>query len=465
MRRSPWPILLLALLSGLIFVFLVPPWQHYDEPNHFEVVWLAAYKPGWPQEGDFDRAMRVATLESMIEHDFFRGMDAVPSLNAEKPSIGAVPQIGDAPLYYWLAAWPLKLFSPLEVTTQLYAARIVSLLLFVSTVYLAWATIRLLVSEDSPLRWMVPAFFVALPAFVDIMTAVNNDVAAIATLTLFIYAATYLMIRGWHWQHFLLLFLASVLCILAKRTVFFVIVLIPIVLLFTFFQRKKQRWAWLLLTVGGILALAASFRYGDAAAWYRRTPQAPVTRALTAEAPLDTAALRLHIENNEPSYQLMQFLPTETVPEIAGQTVTLGAWMWSTAPVKIQAPRIIFIGKATPPISQGEPQISLDTTPRFFTWTFEIAVDSGKRAWVQFGPAAEAPSTPADVYIDGTILAVGNFFSNHGAGTVITWVNNNGAIRRAHPAGIGSVSILADDAVLDDTNIFCYPLCIKLLRD
>lgn len=414
MQRSPWPILLLALLSGLVFVFLVPPWQHYDEPNHFEYAWLVAHKPGWPQEGEFDREMRVATLQSMIEHNFFRGMGFTPSLESEEPWIGAIPQIGDSPLYYWLAAWPLKLFSPLEITTQLYAARMVSLLLFVLTVYLAWATTRLLVSKDSPLRWMVPAFFIALPAFVDIMTAINNDVAAIVAFTLLLYTATYLIVRGWHWQHFLLLLLAGVLCILAKRTVFFAIVLIPIALLFAIFQGKKTRWAWLLIAVGGTLAFVASFRYGDAAAWYRRTPQQLVTRAIPADSPFDsnTAVLRLQIANNDPSYQLLQFLPTETVPKLAGKTVTIGAWMWSTASVNIQAPRLILINKATPPISQGEAHITLEPTPRFYTWTFDVPVDSGKRAWVQFGPAIEAPTTSTEVFIEDAILTIGDYFGN-----------------------------------------------------
>ena len=232
------------------------------------------------------------------------------------------------------------------------------------------------------------------------MTAVNNDVAAIAAFTLILYAASYLIVRGWHWQHFLLLLLAGILCILAKRTVFFAIALIPIAFLFAVFQGKKQRWAWLLIAVGGTLAVFASFRYGDAAAWYRRTPQQTVTRAIPANSPLEsnTAAFRLQIESNDPTYQLFQFFPTEIVPELAGQTVTLGAWMWSTAPVKMQAPRIILVGKATPPISQGEPQINVDTTPRFFTWTFDTPADSGKRAWVQFGPAVEVPATSAEVF-------------------------------------------------------------------
>jgi hypothetical protein len=409
MQRTRWPLLLLAFIIGLVFVFLVPPWQHYDEPNHFEYAWLVAHRPGWPQEGDFDREMRVATLQSMIDHNFFRGMDGdIPPHDVPEPWIGPIPQIGDPPLYYWLAALPLRFFPPLEVTSQLYAARLVSLLLFLGTVYLAWETTRLLVAKDSPLRWMVPAFVVALPAFVDIMTAVNNDVAAVAAFMLFIYAATFLIMRGWRWTHIFLLLLAAGLCILSKRTVFFTVVLIPIVLLFTILQGKKQRWAWLILAVIGVLAFAASFRYGDAAAWYRRTPQQALTR-FTAEDLHSSAAFRLQIENNDPSYQLVQFLPTESVPKLAGQTVTLGAWIWSEGSVNLRAPRIVLVGKNAPVLLQGDQQITLQRTPHFYRWTFRLPEDPGERAWIQFGPAAENPASPTEVFLDDFVLVIGDF--------------------------------------------------------
>ncbi|HEY80691.1 MAG TPA: hypothetical protein G4O05_06380, partial [Caldilineae bacterium] len=50
-------ILLLALLNGLLYLFLVPPWQHYDEPGHFEYAWLIADRGRLPQAGDYDPAM------------------------------------------------------------------------------------------------------------------------------------------------------------------------------------------------------------------------------------------------------------------------------------------------------------------------------------------------------------------------------------------------------------------------
>jgi hypothetical protein len=47
-----------ALFHGLIYGFLVPPWQDYDEPNHFEYVWLIANRIRMPRKGDYDQVMR-----------------------------------------------------------------------------------------------------------------------------------------------------------------------------------------------------------------------------------------------------------------------------------------------------------------------------------------------------------------------------------------------------------------------
>ena len=42
-------LLVLALLRGLVYLALLPPWQHYDEPTHFEYVQLIAERKKLPQ--------------------------------------------------------------------------------------------------------------------------------------------------------------------------------------------------------------------------------------------------------------------------------------------------------------------------------------------------------------------------------------------------------------------------------
>jgi len=63
------PLLLLlvtvALLRGLLYLAVVPPWQHYDEPTHFEYVRLIAERGRLPHPGDYDLEMRRAIAVSM----------------------------------------------------------------------------------------------------------------------------------------------------------------------------------------------------------------------------------------------------------------------------------------------------------------------------------------------------------------------------------------------------------------
>src|SRR5512142_944331 len=75
-------VLLIALCQGLLYLCLQPPWQHYDEPTHFEHAWLLAHHPGLPQIGSEDPAMRRDVLASMIEHGFFKTIPA-PALLAD----------------------------------------------------------------------------------------------------------------------------------------------------------------------------------------------------------------------------------------------------------------------------------------------------------------------------------------------------------------------------------------------
>src|SRR5512147_1989311 len=108
-----YQFLLIALMVGLtfgtLFVFLMPPWQHYDEPNHFEYVWLIAKQGKLPSPDDYDQSMRKAVATSMINHGFFKGMTP-PDLNlADGPIwIGTYSQLTNLPLYYIVAAIPLR---------------------------------------------------------------------------------------------------------------------------------------------------------------------------------------------------------------------------------------------------------------------------------------------------------------------------------------------------------------------
>src|SRR5688500_2673432 len=64
-------VLVFALLNGLAYLFVVPPWQHYDEPTHYEYVRLIVDRNRLPAVGDVDYPLRREIAASMIETGFF----------------------------------------------------------------------------------------------------------------------------------------------------------------------------------------------------------------------------------------------------------------------------------------------------------------------------------------------------------------------------------------------------------
>src|SRR3954453_23899232 len=80
-------ILLVALIQGLLYLSLQPPWQHYDEPTHFEYAALIAQIGRLPHPGDENMAMRRDIAASMAEHQFFRNVPN-PGLLGDNAWIG-----------------------------------------------------------------------------------------------------------------------------------------------------------------------------------------------------------------------------------------------------------------------------------------------------------------------------------------------------------------------------------------
>lgn len=133
-----WVILFIAALNGLVYVFLVPPWQHYDEPGNFEYVWLMANLNHKPEIGVYNQEMRREMAASMVEHNFFRGMNGIPNLIAMNEGVWiGIAQLNDPPLYYFIASLPLRLLAHVDITLQLYLTRLVSWGLFLLTILIA----------------------------------------------------------------------------------------------------------------------------------------------------------------------------------------------------------------------------------------------------------------------------------------------------------------------------------------
>ncbi|MBN2549979.1 MAG: glycosyltransferase family 39 protein [Anaerolineales bacterium] len=398
--------LIVALIHGLVYIVLVPPWQHYDEPNHFEYAWLAAHLDHWPVEGDFDPEMSRAVVQSMVEYGFFKGMDYQPDFESDQPiHIFGYAQFSEPRLYYALASLPLRWLQFDRVDLQLYSVRLVSLLLFLITILAAWGIAVELTSAGHPLRWMLPVSLALLPGLADLMTAVNNDAAAVVTVSLFLWAGVRLVKRGPSLLDLLWLTGVLGLAYYAKNTTMMVIPGYLLILLFTFLRGRLRIAAWGLAVAALVGALFVSIRLDDALAWYRATSQGIPVRAQHEQAVSGNYILQLDLEAKVvPTWSpaLYQPVPIEVAQGLAGKTVTLGVWMWASQPLTVNKPVSIRTSERL-----FNEKVDLGVEPEFYALQATIPAESF-RIWVYLSPASPTVKK-AWLYYDGLVLAEGEY--------------------------------------------------------
>lgn len=432
MHRYPRELLLalvLALIHGLVYVFIAPPWQHYDEPSHFEYAWLIANRRALPQPGDEDRDMRTAVARSMIQHGFYRNLGLGPPPDVDSPG-GPAPnlgysQLGDSPLYYFAPAAPMYLLRGQSIEVQLYATRLTSLLLFLITVACGWGVAAALTPPGHPLRWMLPCAMALLPAFTDLMTAVNSDVGAVTMFSLFLWGSVRLLnprneprrARSTLAQ-VVWVIVAAGLCFLVKGTAAPALALAVVVLFFSALRGRWRRLAWILFALGSASTLALLFDAGDASLWYRNASslQREPTRCggpACDPAPLGSHAIRIVAGPDTPRPYLFQSVPSASVAKMRGQTITVGAWMWARRGSDLSSNEP-FTVEATPPAASYNysefvrKNVVLDETPRFVAMTDTVPAIAGYVRIIA-PSVSNTPGVTTTVMLDGIVLAVGDF--------------------------------------------------------
>lgn len=404
-ERLTLPVaLVVGLLHGIFYVFYMPPWQHYDEPNHFEYVWLVAHRQTMPHPGDEDPQLVVRVFDSMVAHKFFDPNTDYSSIPVELP---VYSQLDDPPLYYYLASLPLRLLKNSTVEAELYAARLVSLLLFLLVVFVGWGFARDLFPPNHPLRWMMPLSLVLLPGFIEFMTAVNNDVLAITVFSFFLWGSIR-FIRRASLPNLFWILVAGMLCLFTKSTVYIALPLLPLVLLLGVVPSTAQKYVWSFLGVLLMVSLLFVFEWGNAASWYPGYERYTETRAKFPPAPSGDAVFQVSYPASGSftgySYQLRQQLPIDTAQSLFGETITLGGWVWASRPIDITGPMLQIYGNGS--VKNFSSPISLGTSPAFYSFTTEVD-HFGSRAWVVLTSVGKAEEEPVTIYYDGVVLVPG----------------------------------------------------------
>jgi hypothetical protein len=395
-------VLLAALVHGILYLAVVPPWQHYDEPTHFEYAWLIAERGTLPQSGDYDQAMRREVAASMVEHGFFRDLGLRPNLLLEHEPIWiGVSELEHPPFYYLLASLPLRLIRYSDVSVQLYAVRGISLALYLLSVWLGGRIVAELVGKDHILRWAVPAMMALLPAYTDLMTAVNSDVGAVAVFSLFLWGAVRMIVRGFSWSRLAWVAGTAALCGWTKNTVWVAVPLALLALVLALGRGHLRRPIWAGFLALGLAAVVSVVDWGDAAYWYRETGQVGVTQQKKERAPLGDAVLALEAAAGHPEGSVRQPLVNAEVKALRGQTVTLGAWIWASQPVQIRSP-VLYDGLQT-----TWERLDVGDAPAFYTITATVAAEAEQVHVILRPSPGQTGEEDTTVYYDGVVLAEG----------------------------------------------------------
>lgn len=260
--RWLWIFLVLALLRGALYTFAVPPWQHPDEPTHFEHVLDIALTGKIVPENYVDLALRQQIAQSMFFHAFWKGIPQ-PSLDDQTLSAVGWSPIGiytltQPQLYYTLGALWLRPWLGLPVDYQVYLLRLFSVLLNLIVVAAACYTARLLFPEKEYLALTVTAFVVFLPGYTDDMSAVNNDVLVNVWAALFFGLIAVIYRQRWQWRTLLLLGALVTAALLTKTTALTLAAALPLVYLFYPGWRLRRKLI-ILLGAAALVLLAAGY--------------------------------------------------------------------------------------------------------------------------------------------------------------------------------------------------------------
>lgn len=417
--------LLITLVHGTLYVFMVPPWRHYDEAAHFEYAALIAKYRQRPAPDLLDTELRAQMGRSMERTGFYNKLGKYPDLilpdGQHVPSIG-YSQLVDSPVYYALASVPIALLRDKPIEWQVRGARLVSLGLLLITVACAWGTAVALTGPGHPLRWMLPCAVGLLPAFVDVMTSVNSDVGAVVAASAFVWVMAWLLSTRLTSRWPVVLAGVGLMCGLAGLS-FWVksstAVIVPVAALGVLFGVCRGRWrgiAWLGLGLASALGLLLGFRFSDAALWVRDlgTVQAQPTRCDAQHCgplPIGEHAFYLHNTAGGPAESVFQIFPPAAVAQMQGKTVSIGVQLWqpnASADAVVSATLPYISSDYAPPVVR---QVGVGASPRFFVVTQTIPA-TASFVRIVLPPAPFAPQNLALAYDD--VVVVGGDFSQMG---------------------------------------------------
>jgi len=234
MIRVPLILLIgLTVLRGILYLFIFPPFLAPDEPAHFEAVRLLGQEKKWPTHQVYRATPMHPQMISVFE-EFkiwtLAGLYAPVTLGANKPFIQYYPpQVAGSEvaadsylMLYHVSIAPLSaMVSSVDLVTQVYILRLVSVLSATVTVILTWFTIRAIFPQDDVFALGACSFIVFWPMHTHVTAAINVDTMAELVGALFFFLLVNSYRRDISVFRSTMLLTVLVIAIFTKPTLFF----------------------------------------------------------------------------------------------------------------------------------------------------------------------------------------------------------------------------------------------------
>jgi hypothetical protein len=258
-KTTFWVLIVLVILRGALYTLVVPPWQHPDEPSHFEHVRLIADLRKLPEKEDISVDLRHGIASSMARHGFW-DPNPPPAFDDEALSKHGLSPIGiwsfpQPRLYFIVSAVWIFPWRSLPIDSQLFITRTFSILLNLVVVVCAYQITRILFPNRKWFPILVMAFVVFQPVNTDIMSAVNNDALVNALGATFFLSSAVIFRRGFNLLRGFVAILILVLAVLTKTTGLVLILTLPFAFLIYLWRAGRGENAFVIVLIA-LLTLA-----------------------------------------------------------------------------------------------------------------------------------------------------------------------------------------------------------------
>ena len=244
-------VLAVMLTQGIVRLVAVPLWGHYDEPTHFEYMRYVAEHRALPSGKQADRDILERIAESLGNAQIGGCRKVAEGI----PCIRPAHQFGEMPAYYVLQAVFQIALRPATIRDQVRLGRIVSVLLATAVAWLAHLTVRQVFPGAHLLAIGTPLVMAVIFGYTDLMSAISNDVGAVAALTLLIFAVVFTLRKGLRLGTAALVVVSAALCYFTKTSAWIGLPLAVLGLLLAIWPRLPRSVKIALIAAAVLIAL------------------------------------------------------------------------------------------------------------------------------------------------------------------------------------------------------------------